>query len=44
MSDVVSSQPSNAAIVSYYTLKHASCYTIVSCMFVVLYDTRTSPE
>ncbi|TCD62948.1 hypothetical protein EIP91_006211 [Steccherinum ochraceum] len=39
MNSTISGQPSESAVVSYYTLKHASCYTIVACTFLVLYDT-----
>ncbi|THH28432.1 hypothetical protein EUX98_g5753 [Antrodiella citrinella] len=39
MNSTVSGQPSETAIISYVTLKHAACYTIASCTFLVLYDT-----
>jgi len=39
MNSTVSGQSSGAAVISYYSLKHAACYTIVSCTFLVLYDT-----
>lgn len=42
MNSTISGQPSESAVVSYYTLKHASCYTIVACTFLVLYDTGES--